>query len=357
VEWLVESVVSSVNYVSFLAPVHHSGVTCRNKGLLHIYIYIYVYTTPIPCYRCSPTISFGCLIKTPRAIIEGIVTFAHFNMTDSDPLVLYDISSPLQPRSYAPNPSKARLALSFKQVPFKITWVDILDITSVRNGLNCPATRQLDDGSEYCTLPMLQDPVSGKVIGDSFDIAHFLDETFPTSGSCLFPPDSTCTGLDYESPHRDTVFIAPLTTNEGHKNVAYAHFNTHVDATFTAYIILYAQYLPFNPETSDAAKAVFVKRAHLNSWDDMCVQGKAREELKVSFQEGLTSLSQLFRVNESGPYLEGEKANYADLIMGGWLNMLSLIMPGEEWREFRMWHGGVFARLHDALQEDYLEGK
>jgi hypothetical protein len=43
--------------------------------------------------------------------------------------------------------------------------------------------------------------------------------------------------------------------------------------------------------------------------------------------------------------------------MGGWLNMLSLIMPGEEWREFRMWHGGVFARLHDALQEDYLEGK
>lgn len=72
------------------------------------------------------------------------------------PLILYDISSPLQPRSYAPNPSKARLALSFKAVPFTTTWVDILDIPDVRKGVNCPAVRKFDDGSEYYTLPMLQ---------------------------------------------------------------------------------------------------------------------------------------------------------------------------------------------------------
>jgi hypothetical protein len=27
-------------------------------------------------------------------------------------------------------------------------------------------------------------------------------------------------------------------------------------------------------------------------------------------------------------------------------------MPEDEWKEFRTWHGGVFARLHDALQEN-----
>jgi hypothetical protein len=74
----------------------------------------------------------------------------------TDPLILYDISSPLQPRSYAPNPSKARLAVSFKQVPFQTTWVDIPDIPDVRKGLKCPAVRKLDDGSDYFTLPMLQ---------------------------------------------------------------------------------------------------------------------------------------------------------------------------------------------------------
>ncbi|KAF1962256.1 hypothetical protein CC80DRAFT_400845 [Byssothecium circinans] len=275
-------------------------------------------------------------------------------MTDANPLVLYDVSSPLQPRPYAPNPSKARLALSFKRVPFKTNWIDILDIADVRKGLNCPAVRKLDDGSDYFTLPMLQDPISGQVIGDSFDIANYLEDTFPDSGGRLFPADSTRTGLDYESPHKDTPFYAPLTTNQGSKNEAYARFNVNVDATFSAQMILFGQYVPMNPNTAEAVKALFMKRAHLSSWDDICIQGEARVQLMAAFKVAVTSLAKLFMVNEGGPYLEGEKANYADLIVGGWLNMLSVVMPREEWVEFRIWYGGVFARLHDALQEGYF---
>lgn len=278
-------------------------------------------------------------------------------MTDSNPLVFYDISSPIEPRSYAPNPSKSRLALSFKSVPFKTTWVDILDISDVRKGLDCPATRKFDDGSDYYTLPMLRDPASGSVIGDSFDIANYLEDTFPDSGGRLFPPNSTQTGLAYESPNKDTAFFAPLTSNQGSKNEAYAKFNMHVDATFSAYIVLVAQYMPFNPNTAEAAKALFVQRAHLSSWDDLSVQGEAKEQLKAAFETALTSLAHLFKVHESGPYLEGKEANYADLIVGGWLNMLSSTMPVEDWKDLRMWHSGVFACLHDALQENYFQCK
>ncbi|KAI4662107.1 uncharacterized protein J4E78_004900 [Alternaria triticimaculans] len=275
-------------------------------------------------------------------------------MTDSKPLVFYDISSPIQPRSYAPNPSKARLALSFKGVSFKTTWIDLLDISTVRKGLNCPATRKLDDGSDFHTLPMLQDPSADKVIGDSFDIANYLEDTFPDSGGSLFPKDSTHTGLDYESPNKDTMFYAPLTLNEGAKHEAYAKFNTHVDATFSAHVVLVAQYMPFNPETADAVKAHMSKRAHLDSWDSICIQGEAKEQLKVAFKAALKSLTDLFMVHEEGPFLEGEKANYADLIVGGWVNMMASCMPTEEWDDFRTWHGGVFGRLHDALQEKYF---
>ncbi|EXJ68719.1 uncharacterized protein A1O5_08513 [Cladophialophora psammophila CBS 110553] len=278
-------------------------------------------------------------------------------MTESNPLILYDISSSIQPRSYAPNPSKARLALSFKRVPFTTTWVDILDIPDVRKGLSCPAVRKLDDGSDFYTLPMLQNPASGKVVGDSFDIANYLEDTFPDSGGCLFPLDSTCTGLDYESPNKDTVFFAPLTRREGSKNKAYARFNVHVDATFSAHVVLVAQYMPLPPNTAEAIKALFVKRAHLSSWDDVCVQGKVREQIKAAFKIALKSLADLFMVHETGPYLEGKEANYADLIVGGWLNMLSATMPEKEWKDFRTWHNGVFARLHDALQEKYFECK
>lgn len=276
-------------------------------------------------------------------------------MADSDPLILYDISSPIEPYSYAPNPSKARLALGFKRVFFKTIWVDILNITDIRKGLGCQATRKFDDGSDFYTLPMLQNLASGRVIGDSFDIANYLEETFPSSGGCLFPRNSTRTGLDYESPKKDTAFFAPLTSNQGSKNEAYARFNMHVDATFSAHVLLVAQFMPFNPGTAEAVKALFVKRAHLNSWDDLSIQGEAREQLKREFKEALTSLAQLFMVHETGPYLEGKQASYADLIVGGWLNMMSKTMPKDEWKEFGLWHNGVFAQLHDALQTDYFK--
>ncbi|KAH7088859.1 hypothetical protein FB567DRAFT_547709 [Paraphoma chrysanthemicola] len=274
-------------------------------------------------------------------------------MSDSDPLVLYDISSPLQPRSYAPNPSKARLALSFKRVSFTTKWVDILDISNVRKELNCQATRKLDDGSDFYTLPMLK-ASTGEIIGDSFDIANYLEDTFPNSGGCLFPKDTTGTGLDYKSPNRDTMFFAPLSLNEGKKNEAYANFNTHIDATFSANMLLFGYFLPFNPSTAEAAKALMSKRAHMNSWEDIHIQGDARVPLMADFKEKLSSLAQLFTINDSGPFLEGKDANYADMIVGGWLNMLSTIMPKDEWEEFRTWYGGALARLHDALQENYF---
>jgi len=271
----------------------------------------------------------------------------------SETLVYYDISSPIQPRSYAPNPSKGRLALSFKSVPFKTTFVDLLDIGKVRQSLNCPATRKFDDGSDFYTLPMLAVPSQNKVIGDSFEIANYLEDTYPDSGGCLFPKGSKRTVLDYESPNKDSVFHVPITLNLGAKHADYAHFNTHVDTTFTSHVQLVSEYMPFNPETAEAVKASMAKRAHLPSWDVVYVHGEAREKLLAAFKANTKSLGELFEVNEGGPYLEGKEANYADLIVGGWVNMMAECMPAEEWKDFKTWHGGVFGRLHDALKESY----
>lgn len=118
---------------------------------------------------------------------------------------------------------------------------------------------------------------------------------------------------------------------------------------------LVAQRLPFNPSTAEEVRALFARRAHLRSWDDLNIQGEARQQLKAGFREGLASLARLFSVHDSGPYLEGSRATYADLIVGGWLNMMAVTLPREEWEELRSWHGGVFGRLHDALRQSYWE--
>jgi glutathione S-transferase len=284
--------------------------------------------------------------------------------TPSPPLIFYDISSPLEPRSYAPNPSKTRLALNFKRLAFTTRYTDILDIARVRAALACPATRSLADGSEFPTLPILQDPAAGKVVGDSVDIANYLEATFPESGGCLFPPTDADAGADadvkgarwraYESPCKDTPFYAPLSIRPASTpNAAYARFNVHVDATFSAHVGPFAAFLPFNPATAEAVKTLFAKRAGLPSWDVLSVHGEARRAALEAFRADLGTLAGLFGVGDEGPFLEGARPSYADLIVGGWLNMLEVVMPAEEWVEFRGWYGGVFARLHDVLQERY----
>ena len=213
---------------------------------------------------------------------------------------------------------------------------------------------KFDDGSDYYTLPMLHVPSTNTTLGDSFDIATFLDENFPTHGAGrLFPPRSRGKWQGYESPAPDVAF-APITTNAGAATeyAAYAKFNLHVDATFSTAMVGYGQYLPFNPKTADAAKAQMCKRAHLNSWDDLVIVGEARKALKEPFRQSLRGLAECFE--GGGVFLEGATACYADLIVGGWLNMMSVLMPQDEWEDFRTWHDGVFAKLHDELQAKYF---
>lgn len=277
--------------------------------------------------------------------------------SEPQPLILYDISSPHTPRSYAPNPSKARLALSFKRVPFTTAWTDILSIPSVRQSLKCPAGRKLDDGSDFYTLPIVKNPTTGEVIGDSFDIALYLDKHFPSSGAgAVFPAESTHNGLDYETPYKDTMFYAPLTDLKGREQAAYARFNSEVDTTFTSNMRLFGYNLPTNPGTDAEVKALFAKRAHLPSWEVLKITDpEERRKGMKDVEEGLRTLAQCYLVNASrGPFLEGEMPSYADLIVGGWLNMYSTVMPKGEWEEFRGFYGGVFGRLHDVLREKYF---
>ncbi|KAI9096437.1 hypothetical protein DFS34DRAFT_622754 [Phlyctochytrium arcticum] len=289
---------------------------------------------------------------------QHLLAFRNQTKTMTDSLTLYDISSPLQPHSFAPNPTKSRLALTFKRVAFTTSWTEQLDIPSVRQSLSCPATRSLDDGSEYYTLPNLVHVKNGErvVVGDSFEIAHYLQSTFPDSGVDLFPSDSTGTGLDYQSPAINTPFNPPLTTNAGHPNRLYANFNLHVDATFTAHTLLVVSNIPFNPSTAAATKALMMSRVGISAWEEWSLTGEKRQTALRDFRESVESLAGLYKKKE-GPYLEGMKVSYADLCVGGWLNFYEICLPGEEWRGVKGWYGGVFGRLVDALKMEEEAGK
>ncbi|KAK3316929.1 hypothetical protein B0H66DRAFT_307843 [Apodospora peruviana] len=270
-------------------------------------------------------------------------------------IILFDIAfaPPFSKNTCAPNPWKARYALNFKDVTYSTQWVQMPDITKTRKGLGVPPCRTLADGTEYYTLPIVTDATTGSAIGDSFDIATHLQDTYPSSGAGdLFPSPIK---LDYVCPIKMTSATAPPLTkhNDERQRAEYARFNNEVDTAFTAHVGLMVGGMRWDPALEGGIKAEFVRRAGAKRWEDLLVlESEAREKLIGSLRETLRDLAALY-YDRTGPFLLGNQPSYADIIVGGWLRFASKTLLEGEWTEIQGWYDGVFGTLHDALQERF----
>lgn len=238
--------------------------------------------------------------------------------SSSDPIVFYDIASGPPVHPFAPNPWKTRYALNFKRANFVTKWVDLSEITSTRKSLGAEPVRFFSDGEPFYTLPIIKDTSTNVVVGDSFDVAVHLDKKY-TDAPSLFR----------------------------HSIGLYAAFNAHIDSVFPLAAPLFAVGMPFNPETEEECKAEFCRRAGVKTWDELIIRGETRAKVLGAFEVALKEVAKYFRFSD-GPFIGGREADYADIIIGGWLMCLNQTVP--EWEEIRTWHGGLWGRLHDALE-------
>ncbi|KAI0535027.1 hypothetical protein GGR58DRAFT_26154 [Xylaria digitata] len=238
--------------------------------------------------------------------------------SSSDPILFYDIASGPPVHPYSPNPWKTRYALNFKGAKFVTKWVELPDIPATRQSLGLDAVRFYSDGEPYATLPIIKDLSTNTIIGDSFDIAVYLDKQYP-NGPLLF---------------RYPIGL-------------YEAFNTHINSIFPTGGMLFSEGLPLNPATAEQTKAKFCKQWGKSSWDEFIVRGEERRKVLDAFQVALGEVAKYFRFSD-GPFIGGQEPDYADIIIGGWLMMLSQVVS--EWEEIRTWHGGVWGKLHDGLE-------
>ncbi|WPG98797.1 Hypothetical protein R9X50_00159300 [Acrodontium crateriforme] len=266
-------------------------------------------------------------------------------MTSETPIVFYDIASAKPLRTFAPNPWKTRLALNLKGIPYRTEWIDMPDIHDVREKLGVPANRTHADGTPYHTLPVIHDPSTNAIVGDTFEIALYLDKQYPDRPTLIQP---SAIGLT-------------------------AAFNAQIDGIFTKYVTL-ANQMPFDPAIAEKIGAIFAKRAGAASLKDMQItSGAQREEQMVAFEAALGELSKAYwhtggttdyfwkatdpkqaqrppeNRKQAGPFLDGDHPTYADCIVGAWLKMLEASMPSEDWARVRLWQGGLWARIVDGL--------
>ncbi|KXX76310.1 hypothetical protein MMYC01_205323 [Madurella mycetomatis] len=269
-------------------------------------------------------------------------------------LVFYDVAfaPPYKENTCAPNPWKARYALNFKRVEYSTQWVQMTEISKVRRGLGLPACRKFADGSDFYTLPILTDSKTGSAVGDSFDIANYLQNTFPDAGAGdLFPPQQ----LNFVCP--GSLGYVPLSERNDDVHADYAQFNSNVDMAFTLHAQLMGHGMRWDPAYEDAIKAEFMRRAGVTSWDDLGIHGEARDKLKASLRDTLRDLAAMFQRDTAGPFMLGNQPSYADIIVGGWLRMMSKTLPEGEWNEVQTWYDGVFGALHATLQERFGDVK
>lgn len=218
-------------------------------------------------------------------------------------------------------------ALNLKSIPYRTEWVELPDVKATRIAHGVAPVRSHADNTDFHTLPMIHDPNTSTYVGDSFDIAVYLDAQYP------------------DSSNGKPRLMAPGTIG------VHRVFNAHVDALFTRHVILAMEGLLFNPATAEASKAEFARRANVGSWEDLRVKGSARAKLLEAFQAELEAFGRLWPQgggDGGGPFLEGETVGYADFIVGGWLGMLSVTLP--EWGQLCEWQGGRWGRLHEALR-------
>ncbi|KAJ5995283.1 hypothetical protein N7481_002260 [Penicillium waksmanii] len=268
-------------------------------------------------------------------------------MAPNTSIVFYDIAMrpPAEKNACSPNPWKARQALNFKGVPYTTTWVPLPEVANVRQKLQVPACRKFADGSDFYTLPIIEDPSTGTFVGDSYDIAVYLQKTYPDSGAGdLFPQQK----LDYTFKN-DTIPV-PLSDIPQSGFPEYARFNVHVDALFSAFAQLTVACFPFDPATAEISKAEMARRVGVPSWDVFALNGEAREKTKDGFRAALDELGKLFLEDASGPFILGSRVTHADFIVGGWLHMYNACLADDEWQELRSWYDGLFGKLYDALE-------
>ncbi|KAL8751457.1 MAG: hypothetical protein Q9184_006069, partial [Pyrenodesmia sp. 2 TL-2023] len=101
-----------------------------------------------------------------------------------------------------------------------------------------------------------------------------------------------------------------------------------------------------------ATRADFARRAGVSRWEDLEIPpgSEERKQKLAGFETALGSgLAVWFLRRDEGPFLEGRTPMYADLIVGGWLQMMRNCLP--EWEELGGWHEGLWGKLHDALQQ------
>ncbi|KAF8489744.1 hypothetical protein JB92DRAFT_3012325 [Gautieria morchelliformis] len=252
-------------------------------------------------------------------------------MASDSIITLYDVPSDFNGKAWSLNMWKARYALNYKGVPYKTVWLEYPEIEPTMRSIGAAPTRKKPDGSPLYTLPVIVDPSrtapSGgpTVVSESFHIAEYLDETYPTpSTGALFPPGTKALQqLFYDHFFKNVLMVTiPMALPEMFK-----HLNEGS-----------RPYWRLTREAMLGGKLEEVCPKSSEKWDGVW------EELEKAF--GVLAALLDKNGKDGNTLVMGTHPTFSDFVIAAFLEMHFLLCP-EEWQRMRTWNGGRWERLRD----------
>ncbi|KAF9218950.1 hypothetical protein BS17DRAFT_770328 [Gyrodon lividus] len=228
------------------------------------------------------------------------------------PIIFYDIPSSFPGNAWSPNTWKTRYALNIKGVAYRTEWVEYPDIAALAKKIAAPPTSTNNDGSPSYTLPIINDPNTGKVISDSFLIAEYLDATYP-GGNTLFPPGTKPLMKAFEAGVVGALGGVLL-----------------LQLALTCYKL--------NPSSEKYFRATREASFGMKI-EEFSPEGAKRDTDLAKGKEGLAAVDGWLA--KSGKYVMGDTISYADGILAGWLVWIRI--TDGIWQDVATWHNGRWA--------------
>lgn len=217
----------------------------------------------------------------------------------------------------------SRLALHFKGLQFETEWIEYPDIAPRLKEMGVEATEKEEDGSPLYTLPVIKDDSTGKIVGDSWKIAKYLDDTYPDKPT-LFP-------FGFRAPiHFFQAYFSNTAIRPGR------------------HIFVSESFFKLNPASKD-----FFRRTRETEFgvkmEDFAPLGPKRDEMWAAVREGFSRVAAKYESSEEGSlsYFYGDKVSYADLIVVAYLLYVRTVLGPEcpEWREVEKWNESHWSTL------------
>lgn len=195
------------------------------------------------------------------------------------------------------------------------------DIKALCLKIGAAPTGKAPNGEDTYTLPVIEDPSTGKVVSDSKRIAEYLDEAYP--GTPKLIPPGLAAGVAIAEDF--------ITTN-------------YIFKTFP--VVVPSVHLILNPASQGYFQVT--REAFLGkSLAELRTPGPARDAGFETIRQGLQKIGEVIDKNGKGStrFFGEDTFTYADAVLISWLLWPKIVFEPEEWAIIASWEGGRWAKL------------